>query len=122
MESFYGSPPQLFFTEIADFETSSRLYLLKCGAPCHLDVIFRWPFATKDIHEDIFFVALFLVSRSHETFVEENRCFFGGGYRRISPLLKKSIFFHVPRGDVTVACRLVLRWRWHFLAKTCFSE
>ena len=34
---------------------------------------------------DYFLVAAFLVSISNETFVEENRCFFGGGYRRISP-------------------------------------
>ena len=41
-EAFYGSPhPQLFFNEIVGFETSSRPYLLKHGAPCHLDVIVR---------------------------------------------------------------------------------
>ena len=35
----------------------------------------------------VFFISSFLVSSSHETFVKENRCFFGGGgerYRRIS--------------------------------------
>ena len=32
--SFHGSPPQLFFNEIAGFEALSRPYLLKYGAPC----------------------------------------------------------------------------------------
>ena len=36
-----GQPPQLFFNEIAGFETSSRSYLLKYGASCHPDVIVR---------------------------------------------------------------------------------
>ena len=35
LESFYGSPPQLFFNDIASFETSSRSYLLKYGVPRH---------------------------------------------------------------------------------------
>ena len=40
-ESFFDSPPQLFFNEIAGFEISSRLYLLKYGALGRLDVIVR---------------------------------------------------------------------------------
>ena len=40
-ESFYGSPRKISLTKIADFETSSRPYLLKYGAPCHPDVIVR---------------------------------------------------------------------------------
>ena len=40
-ESFYGNPPQLFSNDIAGFETSSRPYILKYGAPCHPDVIVR---------------------------------------------------------------------------------
>ena len=31
--SFYGSPRDFFFNEIAGFETSSRSYLLKYGVP-----------------------------------------------------------------------------------------
>ena len=77
-KSFYGSPPQLLFNEIADFETSSRSYLLKCGAPCHLDGIVRYSFATKEVHGDIFFIVSFLVSSSHETFVKQNQWFRGG--------------------------------------------
>ena len=46
-ESFYGSPPQLFFNEIAGFETSSRPFLLKYGYPRHPDVIVRQSFAYK---------------------------------------------------------------------------
>ena len=30
-------PPQLLFSEIAGFETTSRLHLLKIGSPCHPD-------------------------------------------------------------------------------------
>ena len=77
-ELFYGSPPQLLFNEIADFETSSRSYLLKCGVPCHLDGIVRYSFATKEVHDDIFFMVSFLVSSSHETFVKQIQ-WFGGG-------------------------------------------
>ena len=40
-ESYYGSPPQLFFNEIAGFKTSSRSYLLKYGVPRHPDVTDR---------------------------------------------------------------------------------
>ena len=57
---------------------------MKCGASCHLDVIVRYSFATKEIHDGIFFIASFLVSSSHETFVVENRWFGGGGYHRIN--------------------------------------
>ena len=48
--------PKLFFNEIAGFETNSRQYLLKYGAPCHLDLIVPTPFASKKkVHEDHFF-------------------------------------------------------------------
>ena len=43
------------------------------------------------IYEDLFFVVSFLVSSSHETFVQEYRwgfLFSGGGYRRVSRLRK----------------------------------
>ena len=68
--------PQPFFNEIAGLETSSRPYLLKCGAPCHPDVIVRWSLAKKKLHEDPLFIAFFLlVSSCHETSVEENGWF-----------------------------------------------
>ena len=37
--SFYGSPLNFLFNDIAGFETSSRPYLLKYGALCLPDVI-----------------------------------------------------------------------------------
>ena len=46
-ESLYGSPPQLFFNEIAGFETNSRPCLLKYDTLCHPNVIVRWAFASK---------------------------------------------------------------------------
>ena len=39
VESFYVSPPTFVLTKSSVFETSSRPYLLKYGAPCHPDVI-----------------------------------------------------------------------------------
>ena len=72
-----GSPSHFFFSEIAGLETSSGPGLPKYGAPCHPDVIVRSSFANKEIHEDCFFIASFLVSRSHETFFQESRWFWG---------------------------------------------
>ena len=70
-DSFYGkSTPQLFFNEIAGFETISRPYLLRYGAPCHPDVIVRWSFANKTIPglQRFFFpIAPFLVCSRHQT-------------------------------------------------------
>ena len=48
-ESFYGSPPQLFFNKIAGLKTSFGPVFLKNDAPCHPDVIVRSPFANKKI-------------------------------------------------------------------------
>ena len=80
-ESCYGSPPQLFLNEIAGFETSSRPYLLKYGAPCPPDVIVRRSIANKKYMETFFFITSFLVSSNHETLAKENRWFGGGGHR-----------------------------------------
>ena len=71
-------PPQLFFNEIDGFETASQPYLLKYGAPCRPDVIVRRAFANMNMCEDGFFIASFLASTSHETFVKEYRRFGGG--------------------------------------------
>ena len=54
----YGSPPpQLFFSEIADFTTSPRPYILKYGGvPCRPDVVGRQSivsFANEKICEDM---------------------------------------------------------------------
>ena len=78
-ESFYDPPPpQRFFNEIAGVETSSRPDLRKCGGPCHLDVIVRQSFATKEMHEDTFSISSsFFVSSSRETSVEKYRRFWG---------------------------------------------
>ena len=71
-------PPQRSCNEIAGLETSCRLPLLKCCAHCHPDITVRQSFANVEIDEDIFFMASFLVSRSHEILLEENRRFLGG--------------------------------------------
>ena len=77
-ESFYGSPPNISLTEIAGFETSSRPYILKYGAPCHPNMIVPLSFAKIKACGDYLLIAAFVVSNSHETFVRENRCFWGG--------------------------------------------
>ena len=79
------SPPQHFFDEIAGFETSFRPYLLKHGAPCPPDVIVRQSFANKIVQYDqiVFFISLYLVLNSHETFVKGKRWFIGRGNRKI---------------------------------------
>ena len=58
-ESFYGSTPNIS-SEIAGFETSSRPYLLKYGAPCRPDVIVGRSIANKKTHGDIFFITCML--------------------------------------------------------------
>ena len=85
---FYGSPPNFSLTKSPVFETSSRPYILKYGAPYRPDVAVRQTFAsTKMFDENAFFMVPFLVSSSLEMFLEENRRFRGGGgCRRSSPM------------------------------------
>ena len=71
-------PPQRFLNEIAGFKTISRSYLLKYGVPRHPPrrLVDCYTFANKKIY--VFFsIVSFLVSSSHETFLEENRWFWG---------------------------------------------
>ena len=70
--------PQLFFSEIAGFETNAWPYLLEYGVPCHPDVIVRYSVANKKMHADFLFIASLFVSSSHETLVKENRWFMRG--------------------------------------------
>ena len=50
----------------------------------HPDVVVWQSFAAQEtLFEDVVFIASFLVSSSHETFVEDNHCFFGGGCRKL---------------------------------------
>ena len=60
--------------------------------------------------EDAFFIAPFLVSSGHEMFVQENRSFFAGGYRRISPVLRVRA--------VLDFCKIYLQWN----GKRCFDK
>ena len=76
-KSFYGNPPQLFFNEIAGFETRPRSYFLKYG--------FDVPLQTRKCRQDICFIPSFLASSSHETFVKQMAGYRGGVNRRISP-------------------------------------
>ena len=77
------APPNLFFYEIAGFETISRPYLLKYGVPCasptsSVDIYIYAYICIKNNNEGIFFHSTsFLVSSRavHYTFVGENRCF-----------------------------------------------
>ena len=79
-KSFYvRQPPQLFLNENAGFETSSRPYLLNTVPLATPTSSFDSPFfANYKTCGDYFLTATFLVSSSHETFVEENRRFWGG--------------------------------------------
>ena len=77
LESFYDSRHNfLFFNEIAVFETSSRPYLPKYGVPSATPTSsFDSPFFANKKMKGLFSTAYFLESRSHETFFEDNRCF-----------------------------------------------
>ena len=59
-ESFYDTPPQLLFNEVAGFKTSSRSYLPRYGVPRHPDTIDRWAFEHKKITWIICFSVVFL--------------------------------------------------------------
>ena len=87
-ESFYGSPPQLLFNEIAGFETSSQPYLLKFHAPCHRDVIVRLSFAKKKMREGVLFMEHPSSCRAATKRSLEKNSVFGEGYRGISPVNK----------------------------------
>ena len=90
--SFYGTSTNFSSTKTAGFETSSRPYLLKIRcSPCHLGVSRSTvlPLHPRKYRKDIFFVASFLASSSHETFVEgkrkkKNAGLGREGYRKIS--------------------------------------
>ena len=80
---FYGSPPQTFlYNEITGFETGSRPYILKYGAPCHPPRRHRSIVlcTQEDVMKGICFVASFVVLISREVFIEiEGNCSFFGG-------------------------------------------
>ena len=78
-ESFYA-PPNFSLTESPVLKPA-----LPAVAPevtvllsPHPDVIVRPSLANEKIGYDCIFIAFFLVSSSHETFVKEYRWFFGG--------------------------------------------
>ena len=82
-ESFYDTPPpKLFLTEIAGFESISRPCIypeIRCPLPPRRRRSVDASFANdKKICEDIPFIAYFLLSSCHETFVKENHWFRGG--------------------------------------------
>ena len=47
---------------------------------------FDSPLQTKEVYEDFFFMASFLVSGSHETFVKKYRWFWGGLSMPVAPV------------------------------------
>ena len=70
LSRFTVETPAIFFNEIAGFETNSRPYLMKYGAPCSLTSSFDRLLRTGKYAKIVFFVASFLASGSHERSLE----------------------------------------------------
>ena len=89
------APPNFSFTKSpVSKQAHGRISRGKNSALCHPDVIGRSSFANKKICDDILFIASFLLSSSHETFVKKKIAGVGGvcvcGYRRVNLVLKQT--------------------------------
>ena len=108
---------RFFLTKSPVSKPSSRPYLLKYGAPCWLPRRHRSIHSTfqtrKNMCKMLSFMASFLVSSSHETFVKGNDWFRGRGGRRISHRKERSCVnrYDLNRGRRETTIATVLRSR-----------